>query len=92
MGEGLSLPLGGADAVWNRLKLVLDRKVEEVRHRGGARRPREAVQHAGERRQAAERKEKVVDAIRWAWKVMGRLFLYFCFLLFVLSFVVDVRV
>lgn len=87
----MSPPLGGADAVWNRLKLVLDGKVEEQRrHRDGARRPREAGQHAGDRRQTAERREKVVDAIRWAWKVMVVLFRLFVCCMF--SFVVDVQV
>lgn len=67
----MSPPLGGADAVWNRLKLVFDRKAggEGRRGRSAGKRHGTGQQPVGERGQVEERREQVVDAVRWAWKV-----------------------
>lgn len=95
IGEGLSVPVDGADSIWNRLKVFLDGQagveggVRAASGGGGcaggggdgsgrvggtegedaARGSSRRQVKDGASREAAERREAVVRAIRWAWQV-----------------------
>lgn len=79
IGEGLSVPKDGAHAVWSRFKAVLeDRAAAAVAGRGGddaaaGGRRRRHSSAAGEELVGEvlleERREGVLAAVRWAWKV-----------------------
>lgn len=77
IGEGISVPVGGADAVWHRLKEQLEGEEAAGGGRGGydagdgdAERRRERMgQNLVREVVLEERREAVLQAVRWAWKV-----------------------
>ena len=79
IGEGIAEPAGGADAVWHRVKELLEGEVAAGGRRGfqgtgggdgGAERRPEKVEHDMRGEAVLEkRREAVLEAVRWAWKV-----------------------
>eukprot|EP00752_Nemacystus_decipiens_P003825 g3519.t1 len=79
IGEGIAEPAGGGDSVWHRLKELLEAEKATGGRRRGDYGAGEGGGHAERRRERMEqdlvgqvkleeRREAVVQAVRWAWK------------------------
>ena len=86
IGEGISAPVGGADAVWHRLEDLLEGEEAAAAAAGGrgshvagdgdtGRRREQVGQDRGGEVELEERREAVLEAVRWAWKVSAGVFL-----------------
>lgn len=75
--EGISVTAGGADAVWHRLTELLEEEEAggggiggcSAEEEGGGRRRETAGQDLVHKVALEERREAVLQAVRWAWKV-----------------------